>query len=268
MRSLAFLLLILVPVLGVWTCVWAQAGGWPTPLDVARFGGQIDGLFDLVPWMAAITFVGMEALLAWVFFKYSRRRPDKAVLTCGDHKREMVCSAIPAVLLLLIAFSQMGTWAGIGLERDPPEGEYSSASPIGELWASQSDWRTRYPGRDGQPGNSDDFEHASELVVPADTDVVFDLRSRDVDHVLLVPEFRLRQRALPGHAIPVRIRAGLRPADAERGESSYDLLCAELCGWGHFKLAASVRVMRRDRFDQWLAEAEARWFSNGAEDAR
>ena len=79
---------------------------------------------------------------------------------------------------------------------------------------------------------------------------------------------RLKQDALPGHTIPVWFRAELRPEDVERGESSYDLVCAELCGWGHYKMAGSVRVMRRDLFDAWMAEAEARWFSNGTEDAQ
>jgi cytochrome c oxidase subunit 2 len=268
MRYLSFLLLILVPLLGVWTFVSADQYGWWFPVNVSSYGGEIDRLFNLILWMVGITFVGTEVLLAWFFFKYSGRRADKAVYSHGNHRLEMVWTAIPAVLLLFIAFSQMGTWAKIKFEKNFPQGEYSAQNPIGELWASQFDWRMRYPGADGRLGTVDDFEHAFELVVPADTDVVFDLRSRDVIHSFFVPEFRIKQDALPGHTIPVWFRAALRPEDSERGESSYDLVCAELCGWGHYKMAGSVRVMRRDKFDQWLAEAEARWFSNGSEDAQ
>jgi len=268
MRYLSFLLLILVPLLGVWTFVSADQYGWWFPINVSSYGGEIDRLFNLIMWMVGITFVGTEVLLAWFFFKYSRRRADKAVYSHGNHRLEMIWTAIPAVLLLFIAFSQMGTWAKIKFEKSFPQGDYSVQDPIGELWASQFDWRTRYPGADGRLGTVDDFEHAFELVVPADTDVVFNLRSRDVIHSFFVPEFRIKQDALPGHTIPVWFRAALRPEDSERGESSYDLVCAELCGWGHYKMAGSVRVMRRDKFDQWLAEAEARWFSNGSEDAQ
>ena len=268
MRYLSFLLLILVPVLGVWTFVSADQYGWWFPVNVSSYGGEIDRLFNLILWMVGITFVGTEVLLAWFFFKYSRRRSDKAVFSHGNHKLEMVWTAIPAVLLLFIAFSQMGTWAKIKFTGSFPQGEYSIERPIGELWASQFDWRVRYPGADGELGTVDDFENAFELVVPADTDVVFDLRSRDVIHSFFVPEFRLKQDALPGHTIPVWFRAELRPEDVERGESSYDLVCAELCGWGHYKMAGSVRVMRRDLFERWMAEAEARWFSNGTEDAQ
>ena len=267
MRYLTFLLLLLVPVLGVWTFVIADQHGWWFPINVSTFGGRIDQLFNLILWMVGITFVATEVLLAWFLFKYSKRRTDKAVFTHGNHKLEMIWTAIPAVLLLFIAFSQMGTWAEIKFERSFPTGEYSTSQPIAEVWASQFDWRMRYPGEDGQIGTGDDFENAFEFVVPADTDVVFDLRSRDVIHSFFVPEFRLKQDALPGHTIPVWFNASLRPEDAERGESSFDLICAELCGWGHYKMAGRVRVMKRELYDQWLADAQQHWISNGTEDA-
>lgn len=268
MRYLAFLFLILVPILGVWTFVDAPNHNWWFPENHSTFGGEIDHLFNVILWMVGITFVATEVLLAWYFFKYSKQRHDKAVFTHGNHKLEMIWTAVPAVLLLVIAFLQMGTWARIKFKKNFPAGVYSLEKPIGEVWASQFDWRARYPGDDGVLGTSDDFENAFEFVVPADTDVVFDLRSRDVIHSFFVPEFRLKQDALPGHTIPVWFNARLRPQDVERGESTYDLVCAELCGWGHYKMAGRVRVMRQDLFDAWQAQAKAAWFSNGSEDAQ
>ena len=67
-----------------------------------------------------------------------------------------------------------------------------------------------------------------------------------------------RRRLLPVGALRDRHLRQWFEEDAERGESSYDLVCAELCGWGHYKMAGSVRVMRRDLYEAWLAEAEAR----------
>jgi cytochrome c oxidase subunit 2 len=37
---------------------------------------------------------------------------------------------------------------------------------------------------------------------------------------------------------------------------SYDLVCAELCGWGHYKMKGRLTVESREDFDKWLAE---RW---------
>jgi cytochrome c oxidase subunit 2 len=34
----------------------------------------------------------------------------------------------------------------------------------------------------------------------------------------------------------------------------YDLVCAELCGWGHYKMKGQVTVQSRADYDRWLAE--------------
>ena len=269
MRILVTLLLLLVPILGVYTFVTADQHGWWFPINVSSFGGEIDQLFDLIMWMVGITFVITEGLLAWFVFKYSKARNDKAVYTHGNHKLEMLWTAVPAVLLLVIAFAQMGTWAEIRFQSHFPQGgRYSIERPIAELMASQFDWRASYPGADGHLGTADDVENAFELAVPADEQVVFLLRSRDVIHSFFVPEFRLKQDALPGHTIPVWFQAGLRPGDEAKGESVYDLVCAELCGWGHYKMAGRVRVLSRERYDAWLADLSGRWFDNGSKDAQ
>ena len=90
--------------------------------------------------------------------------------------------------------------------------------------------------------------------------IVFNLRSRDVIHSFFVPQFRLKQDALPGHTIPVWFEA------VKEGE--YDLICAELCGWGHYKMAGRVKVVSREEFDAFLGELKAEWFSNGMEEAQ
>lgn len=259
MRYLFTLLLLAVPILGVWT--FMKADDWQTwfPQNVSSFGGEIDHLFNLIMWMVAVTFVATEVCLAWFVFKYSAKRSDKGAFMHGSHKLEMIWTAIPAVALLFIAFSQMGTWAKIKFQKNfPKDGPYSIEKPIAEVWASQFDWRFRYPGQDGVLGNADDLENSFEFIVPVDTDVVFKLRSRDVIHSFFVPEFRLKQDALPGHTIPVWFRA--------TKEGVYDLVCAELCGWGHYKMAGSVRVVSAAEYERRMAELSAEWFSNGKED--
>lgn len=257
MRFLAFLLLIAVPILGVWTFVDASNHAWWFPHNVTAIGDRVDFLFDFIATLVCITFVGTEVLLAWFCFKYSARRPDKAVFTHGSHRLEMIWTFIPAVLLLVIAFSQMGTWKAMRFRKSFPSGEYSIEHPFAEVWASQFDWRFVYPGQDGILGTDDDFENPFEFVVPVDTDVVVHLRSRDVLHSFFVPSFRFKQDALPGQTIPVWFNA--------REEGTYDLICAELCGWGHYKMAGRVRVVSREEYEAWAAKQAAWWFSNGSE---
>ena len=259
MRYLFTLLLLAVPVLGVYTFATAADHNWWFPPAVSSYAEKIDGLFNLIMWMVGVTFVGTELCLAWFVFNYSKKRSDKAAFTHGSHKLEMIWTAVPAIALLFIAFAQMGTWADIKFEKNfPSDGAYSREKPIAEVWASQFDWRFRYPGDDGVLGNVDDVENSFEFVVPVNEPIVFNLRSRDVIHSFFVPQFRIKQDALPGHTIPVWFKA--------QQEGLYDLVCAELCGWGHYKMAGRVRVVSRPEYDKRMSDMKAAWFSNGSEE--
>jgi len=261
MRLVTSILFLLVPILGVWTFWIADDYGWWFPENVSTYGGSIDWLFYLIMWMVGITFVGTEILLAYFVFKYGKQRSDKALCSHGNHKVEMIWTAIPAALLLVIAFSQMGTWADIKFASSFPDGTdgpYSVEEPIAEVYASQCDWRVRYPDEDGDFDGADVIESPFEFVVPVDTDVVFNLKSRDVLHSFFVPNFRLKQDAVPGMTIPVWFNA------METGE--YDLICAELCGWGHYKMAGRIRVLPQDEYDAWLASEREALYANGTEE--
>ncbi len=44
--------------------------------------------------------------------------------------------------------------------------------------------------------------------------------------------------------IPVWFRA------TQRG--TYDIVCAELCGWGHYKMKGRLTIESREDYDEWL----------------
>ena len=257
LRVTVTLLLLLVPILGVWTFVKAPEWNLWFPQGVSTYAGAIDFLFNMITWMVAITFVLTEGLLVWFFFKYSKKDDTRAVYTHGNHTLEMVWTAIPALLLLIVAFSQMGTWTKVKIAF-PDDGPYTVDRPFMEVYASQFDWRARYPDEEGNFKGKDVIESAFDIYVPVDTAVVFRLISRDVLHSFFVPQFRLKQDAVPGMRIPVWFEA------TEVG--TYDLVCAELCGWGHYKMAGKVHVLSQEDFDRWLADQREALYSNGSLD--
>jgi len=260
-RVLVTALFLAVPVLGVWTFVTAEEYGWWFPRNVSSYGGEIDYLFYLIMWMVAVTFVLTEVALVWFVWRYSRKDASKAVYTHGSHKLEMVWTAIPAVLLIFIAFSQMQAWTQVKIAMPSAEegdGPYSVERPLAEIYASQFDWRVRYPDEQGNFEGADVVESPYDIYVPVDTKVVVRLRSRDVLHSFFVPEFRLKQDAVPGMEIPVWFEA-TEPGD-------YELICAELCGWGHYKMAGKIHVLPQDEFDAWLRNAREALYSNGSTD--
>jgi cytochrome c oxidase subunit 2 len=264
LRALVALLFLAVPVLGVYTFAIADDHGWWFPRAVTTYAPDIDGLFDMILWMVAVTFVLTNAVLVWAIWSYAKPRASKATFTHGNHKLEMAWTAIPAVLLLVIAFSQMRTWADIkftanmGRNADGSPGKYSAEHPTMEIYASQFDWRARYPDRDGNFEGIDAVESAFDIHVPVDTPVVFHLRSRDVLHAFFVPAFRLKQDAIPGQTVPVWFQA------TEVGQ--YDLICAELCGWGHYKMAGRVHVDSQADYEAWLEGMRTSLYANGSDD--
>ena len=118
----------------------------------------------------------------------------------------------------------------------------------------------------------DDIESPYELVVPMESDaegnprkLLFNMRSRDVLHSFFVPKLRLKQDAVPGMVIPIWF--ALDPEDmAAEADNSFDIICAELCGWGHYKMSGRMRVVSPEEFDAWMEEKVAERFSNGIDE--
>jgi len=261
MRIIATLLFTALLVLGVWSFVGYEAWllgpspegyRWWWPPEISTYGEDIDFLFYLISFMILVFFVLTFVILIYAVFKFSAKREDKAVFSHGNHKLEMLWTAVPAALLLVIAFSQMSTWAAIKFDATT-EGDETFC----EIWASQFDWRYRYPGLDGRFGTADDIEVPYELVVPVGEKVKFDLRSRDVLHSFFVPMLRVKQDAVPGMTIPIWFEVDEEEFNAEfdgKADKSFDIICAELCGWGHYKMSGRVKVVSRAEFDAWMQE--------------
>jgi len=84
----------------------------------------------------------------------------------------------------------------------------------------------------------------NDLHIPKDQDVLMHLKSMDVLHSFFVPQLRVKQDAVPGMSIPVWYKA------VKNG--NYDLVCAELCGWGHYKMKGRITVESGEDFARWL----------------
>lgn len=258
-RLVSVLLFTALTVFGVVTFAYSDGWqidtqtGWWLPEMVSTYGGGTDFLFEVIMWLVAVFFVLTEGILIYCMLFFSKSRKTKGVFSHGSHKLELFWTIVPAVLLLLIAFVQMGDWADIKFDGNRPD-----EKPIARVWAAQFDWHIQYPGADGEFDTPDDIDSSFDFVVPVNTDIVFQLRSRDVIHSFFVPQFRLKQDAMPGMETPMWFNA------TKIGD--YDLICAELCGWGHYKMAGRVRVVSQEDYEAFLQEAQAKHFDNGSED--
>jgi cytochrome c oxidase subunit 2 len=237
------ILFLSVPILGVGLFVWAPGAGFWLPRDISTHGHQIDHLFYFVLWLTGVVFAVTEGVLFWFLWKYdAKSNRDPVKYTHGSHNLEVIWTILPAATLLFIAIYQMNAWADVKMRI--PKG--MDKHPTVEVTARQFEWRLRYPGADGVLGTPDDVHHVNDLHVPVDEEVLVDLKSMDVLHDFFLPHLRIKQDAVPGMRIPVWFRA------TEVG--TYDLVCAELCGWGHYKMKGRLTIESRASYDKWLRE--------------
>ncbi|MCL6501545.1 MAG: cytochrome c oxidase subunit II [Pirellulales bacterium] len=237
------LLFLAVPVLGVAAFAWAPGAGYWLPRDISDHGWQIDHLFYFVLTLTGAVFVATELALFWFAWKYDGRTNMQPVrFTHGSHDVEVLWTLAPAATLVFIAIYQMNAWADVKM-RQP------DVPVLAEVTARQFEWRIRYPGADGRFDTLDDVHVVNDLHVPVDRDILITLKSQDVLHSFFLPNLRIKQDAVPGMKIPVWFRA--------RDVGEFDLVCAELCGWGHYKMKGRLTVQSASAFQQWLAETAA-----------
>jgi cytochrome c oxidase subunit 2 len=247
-------LFLLVPVLGVASFVAAPFIRHWLPEDISEHGHKIDHLFLFILWLTGAVFVATEAALFWYLWKYdASKNVEAAKFTHGNHSLEIVWTLLPAATLLFIAIYQINAWADAKMRKpDIP--------PTVEITARQFEWRLRYPytkqiradgsvevdaaGRPVYTYGKDDIFTVNDMHIPLDEPVMVDLKSMDVLHSFFLPNLRVKQDAVPGSKIPVWFRA--------KKTGTYDLVCAELCGWGHYKMRGRVTVESREDYDRWL----------------
>lgn len=239
MGKLWSLLFLSVPVLGIGLFLWAPVAGYWLPRDISEHGYQIDHLFNFILVLTGVVFLVTEVALFWFLWRYdAATNRDPVKYMHGSHNLEVIWTILPAATLLFIAIYQMNAWADVKMRvpKDLP--------PTLEVTARQFEWRLRYPGPDGKLGTIDDIYHVNDMHIPANEEVLIHLKSMDVLHDLFLPHLRIKQDAVPGMSIPVWFKA--------KDVGTFDLVCAELCGWGHYKMKGRVTIQSRAEYDQWL----------------
>lgn len=265
------ILFLLVPILGVMAFVcaifdlWPMSGGtlsFPAghwlPDNINDEGHMIDKLFMFILYLTGIVFIGTSIALFWFMWKYdAEKNPQPTKFTHGSHNLEIVWSILPAVTLLFIAIYQMNAWADAKLRRPTipgPDGRLGTADdlpkpPLVEVTGRQFEWRLRYAGKDGVIGTPDDIQTVNDMHLPVDDEIVMTLKSADVLHSFFLPNLRIKQDAVPGMKQYLWFRANRTGV--------YDIVCAELCGWGHYKMRGRVTFESREKFDRWLEQQYA-----------
>ena len=261
-------------------------GGLMTWYSIAEFekytipiasehGIAVDRLFWITMIVTGIIFVLTHILLFYFSYRYQYDENAKALYYPDNSKLEIVWTVIPAIVLSILVFSGWKAWTDI-TEKAPDDAE------VVEVLGYQFGWLARYPGQDNRLGDYDyrlidpenswgmDFTDRAafddftprEIHVPKGKPVLFKIRARDVLHSVYIPEFRLKQDAVPGMPtrfwfVPTKSTAEMR---AELGDPNYNynIFCTEVCGRGHFAMRLRLVVDEPDDYLVWK-EAQQPW---------
>ena len=233
---------------------------WFTPL--ASNWDTIDLTVDITFWVTGAVFIAVNMFMAYAVIRFRNRGPDS--------KRARYEPENPRLELWLTIGTAIGVAAmlapGLVVWNDfinVPD-EAWEFEVVGEQWR----WTYRLPGEDNKLGTSntsfvninnplgvnpkdpdgqDDLIITSNVIhIPIDKPVKLLLRSKDVLHDFAVAEFRVKMDLVPGLVSYL----WLTPTKA----GTYDVLCEELCGLGHFTMRGKVVVDTQEDFDAWLAE--------------
>lgn len=208
------------------------------PPSLSTHAPAVDRLFYVILWITGAAFVLVQATLLIFLVRYRRRAGRAAHYTHGNNTLEIIWTVIPAIILVGLTIASQRAWASI---KSAPPANALAIEVTGEQFA----WNVRYAGADGALGTPDDVTTINQLHVPAGRPVAIHLRSKDVIHSFFVPALRIKQDAVPG--LPGRLWFEVtRPAQLE-------IVCAELCGLGHYRMRGFLTVDAPHDFDAWLA---------------
>ena len=244
--------------------VGLAARRWLPPL-ASEHGAGIDRMIHYLIVTVGTLFVAGHAVLAFFVWRFSRPGPVTSRL--ASPRTERVWSLVPVALMSLIAeggviFLGLPVWGKLYAAPIPTEA--IAVEVTGEQFA----WNIRYPGPDGRfartdpkliadnnplgvdredPAARDDRVEPAVLRLPVNRPVHIRLRSKDTIHGLFLPQFRIKQDAVPGMTIDVLF------TPTRLGE--FEIACAELCGLGHYQMRGLLQVMTAEDFEKWLRES-------------
>ena len=246
------------------------------PPLASTHGGQIDNMIGWVHIFMLILFIGWGTFFIYCLFRFRRSRQPVADYTgVKSHASSYVEGGVALVEAILLVGFAIPLWAA-RVDKRPADDQALVVQVTGEQFA----WNIHYAGPDGKfgrtdiskidvqsnplgldrddPNGKDDVTTVNQMYLPVNKAIIVKLRSKDVIHSFGVPEFRVKQDAIPGLTIPIWFIPNVTTTEMRtrsgNPEFQYEIACAQLCGLGHAKMRGFVTVQSDEEFKKWLDE--------------
>ena len=244
----ALLMLSLYPseVLSDWDALNMREGVTQVSRDVFEIHMLI---FYICVAIGAVVF----SVMFYSLFRYTKKRNPNPSTFHESTKLEVAWTIIPFLVLIAMAVPASKTLTEI---YDDEEGEIN-IQVVGYQWK----WEYKYLEDDINffsnlstdqdeiynlvpKGENYLLEVDEPLIIPVDTRVRFLITANDVIHSWWVPDFAIKQDAIPGFINTAWTRA--EETGIYRGN------CTELCGKNHGFMPVVVKVVEKDEYNDWV----------------
>jgi len=254
-----------MPVLMGWLVAGLSGSAYAAGLRDKQLGFQdpvtptmerIVEFHDLLLIIITLITAFVLLLMIWVMFRYSERRNPNPSKTTHNTLVEVLWTAVPIVILVLIAIPSFK----LLYFADRVENPDLVVKAVGKQWY----WSYEYPDNGNFTFDSymvpEDELAAGQprllaadtaLVLPVETNIEFLITASDVLHNFAVPAFGLKTDAVPGRTN----RTWAFVPQKYAGETFYGQ-CSELCGTGHAYMPIMVKMVTKAEFAQWTAWAQ------------
>jgi cytochrome c oxidase subunit II len=196
--------------------------------EASNLAKGVDITFIFIFSTALFFIVGISCFLIYTLIRYSRKREKHPRQFTGNTTIEIIWTVIPLIIVLIMFY--VGLIGFTPMRKVPADAMNITA--IGQMWRWEFDYG--------------DNRISKDLVVPLNKDVKLNLVSRDVNHSLFIPAFRLKEDVVPGYNNYMWFKPTMK------GE--FDIFCAEYCGLNHSGMLSKVLVLDSIKYNEWYAE--------------
>ena len=206
-------------------------------------------IFYICVAIGAVVF----SVMFYSLFRYTKKRNPNPATFHESTKLEVAWTVVPFLILIAMAVPASKTLTEI---YDDEEGEIN-IQVVGYQWK----WEYKYLEDDINffsnlstdqdeiynlvpKGENYLLEVDEPLIIPVDTRVRFLITANDVIHSWWVPDFAIKQDAIPGFINTAWTRA--EETGIYRGN------CTELCGKNHGFMPVVVKVVEKDEYSDWV----------------
>ena len=269
----------LVTIIGLWVSQTHSL----LPVQASEQAPLVDGFFNVMFAIAIALFLIVEGTILFFAIHFRQRKGDNTdgPPIEGNVPLEIFWTAIPTLIVFALGiysvdvYKQMGGFPSsspaIVEAQNHADSGSAIAATIGETpiisseaapLASQKVGIKGSPDQQGKTADvtvdvtgmqfawifsyPEDNVTSGELHVPVGADVQLNIAATDVIHSFWVPQFRLKQDAIPGMNTELRFVA-TKPG-------TYPVVCTELCGAYHGAMRSQVIVHTPEEYESWLQE--------------